>query len=84
MKDACEEAARAVARDGDHDAARRVLHAFAWGFANASSSIECAMSAIEDAPNAKARGAKPIGEASLSADVLGAAVPPAPTFLEQK
>lgn len=32
------------------------------------------------APNTEARGATPPGGASRSADVLGAAVPPAPTF----
>ena len=49
MRDACDDAARAVTHSTDQDSARRVLHALAWGFANASSSIECAMSALEDA-----------------------------------
>jgi len=53
MRNACEEAGRAIARGGDQDAARRVLHAFAWGFANASGSIENAMSALEDAQTMK-------------------------------
>lgn len=49
MRNACEDAAREVARGPDEVAVQRVLHAFAWGFANASSGIESAMAAIEDA-----------------------------------
>ena len=53
MHNACEEAGRAIAKGNDQYAARRVLHAFAWGFANASGSIENAMSALEDAQSMK-------------------------------
>lgn len=51
MRDSCDEAGRAIAQGDDQNAARRVLHAIAWGFANASSSIECAMYALEDEQN---------------------------------
>lgn len=48
MRLACDEAGRAIASGGDEVACQRVLHAMAWGFANASSGIETAMAAIED------------------------------------
>lgn len=48
MRQSCEEAARAIASGGDEVACQCVLHALAWGFANASSGIETAMAAIED------------------------------------
>lgn len=47
MRAACDGAERR-ARDGNAYAVRQVLHALSWGMANASSSIECAMAAIED------------------------------------
>ena len=53
MRDACEDAARAIARGNDQEAVRRVLHTFSWGWANASVSIENAMSALEDAQEVK-------------------------------
>lgn len=47
MRAACDMADRdAVAGDGT--ACQRVLHALTWGLANASSSIETAMSNVED------------------------------------
>lgn len=49
MRDACEEAARAIAAGNDEQACQRVLHALSWGFANASGSIETAMAAVSDA-----------------------------------
>jgi hypothetical protein len=48
MREACDEAERA-AKDGDMRSARRVLNRLSWGFANATTNIESAMSAIEDA-----------------------------------
>ena len=48
MRDACDRAERDL-EAGDSNACQRVLHSFAWGFANASSSIETAMSHVEDA-----------------------------------
>lgn len=47
MRDAMEQAER-NARGGDASACQRVIHDLAWGFANASGSIECALSAVED------------------------------------
>lgn len=47
MQSACADAARRAA-SADAYAVQQVLHTFAWGFANASSSIECAMAALED------------------------------------
>ena len=47
MREACDTAER-DASSADSTACQRVLHAFAWGFANASSSIETAMSSVED------------------------------------
>jgi hypothetical protein len=50
MRDACDDAERRVRRArSDHEAAREVLHALMWGMANASSSLENAMDAAEDA-----------------------------------
>jgi hypothetical protein len=46
MRDACYEAER-QATEGDERAIRQVLHQLSWGFANASSYIEAAMSVIE-------------------------------------
>lgn len=48
MRDSCDRAERDL-EAGDGTACQRVLHSFAWGFANASSSIETAMSIVEDA-----------------------------------
>ncbi|GAB4059143.1 hypothetical protein [Uliginosibacterium sediminicola] len=48
MRDACDSAERYL-EAGDSNACQRVLHCFAWGFANASSSIKTAMAHIEDA-----------------------------------
>ncbi len=48
MRDACDKAER-DALPGDGNACQRVLHALTWGLANASSSIETAMSHVEDA-----------------------------------
>jgi hypothetical protein len=48
MQAACAEAERHLVT-GDGVACQRVLHAFTWGLANASSSIETAMSHVEDA-----------------------------------
>ena len=53
MHNACEDAGRAIARCDDQYAVRCVLHTLAWGFANASTSIENAMSALEDAQSMK-------------------------------
>jgi hypothetical protein len=44
---ACDDAERR-ARDGNAYAVQHLLHALSWGMANASSSIECAMAAVED------------------------------------
>ncbi len=43
------EDARRQAKTADATAVQRVLHALAWGFANASSGLECAMAAVSDA-----------------------------------
>jgi hypothetical protein len=48
MREACDQAEREAA-DGNARACQRVLHLFAWDFANASSDIELA---IEHADNA--------------------------------
>lgn len=47
MRAACDDAERR-ARGGDGRAARNVMHALMWGMANASSSIEGALAAVED------------------------------------
>jgi hypothetical protein len=49
LRNACDQAERDLerARDG-HDAVMRVGHAFAWGMANANSSIETALSYLRD------------------------------------
>lgn len=47
MEAAVEDAKRR-ARAGDADAVRRVLHALTWGFANAQSSIQCAMESLQE------------------------------------
>jgi len=47
MRAACDDAERR-ATDGNAYAVQQVLHALSWGMANASSSIECAMAAVED------------------------------------
>jgi hypothetical protein len=47
MRDACDQAER-TATLADARAARRVLHELTWGLANASSSIEGALNALED------------------------------------
>jgi hypothetical protein len=47
MRAACDDAERR-ARDGNAYSVQQVLHALSWGMANASSSIECAMAAVED------------------------------------
>ncbi len=47
MRAACDDAERRAA-GGDGRAARNVMHALMWGMANASSSIECALAAVED------------------------------------
>ena len=59
MRAACDDAERRAAA-GDGQAARNVMHTLMWGMANASSSIENALAAIEDEhstrsldPNAK-------------------------------
>lgn len=46
MRAACDDAERR-AKDGNAYAVQQVLHALSWGMANASSSIECAMAAVE-------------------------------------
>lgn len=50
MQEACEKALRDVNDDrvAAADKAARVINAFAWGFANASGSIENALSSRED------------------------------------
>lgn len=47
MRAACDDAERRAA-GGDGRAARAVMHALMWGMANASSSIENALAAVED------------------------------------
>ena len=47
MRAACDDAERRAA-GGDGRAARNVMHALMWGMANASSSIENALAAVED------------------------------------
>lgn len=47
MRAACDDAERR-ARDGNAYSVQQVMHALSWGMANASSSIECAMAAVED------------------------------------
>ncbi|MBK6616323.1 hypothetical protein [Ottowia sp.] len=48
MRSACDEAERA-AQDGTAESVRRVMHALTWGMANASSGVETAMAAVEEA-----------------------------------
>ena len=47
MRAACDDAERR-AKESNAYAVQQVLHALSWGMANASSSIECAMAAVED------------------------------------
>jgi len=47
MRAACDDAERR-ATAGNGAAARAVMHALAWGMANASSSVENALAAVED------------------------------------
>ncbi len=47
MRTACDDAERR-AIDGNAYAVQNVLSALSWGMANASSSIGCAMAAVED------------------------------------
>jgi hypothetical protein len=47
MRGACDDAERNI-KTADSEACQRVLHSFAWGFANATSAIECAMAAVEE------------------------------------
>jgi len=47
MRDACDDAERR-AQTGDITAAINVMHALTWGHANATSHIECALSAAAD------------------------------------
>lgn len=50
MQDACDQAKRLVEQQADKaTACRYVLHSLAWGFANASSSIESALVWVEEA-----------------------------------
>jgi len=49
MRSACDDAERIVVLNGAAEAAQGVLKALAWGLANASSGIETAMAALEDA-----------------------------------
>jgi hypothetical protein len=48
MRDACNAAERAIVKEGDAAATLAVMHAFAWGWANASGSVENAMSWLDD------------------------------------
>lgn len=48
MREACDRAERDLT-PGDGNACQSVLHALTWGLANASSSIQTAMSHVEDA-----------------------------------
>lgn len=50
MREACDDAERRIESGAEGEVAN-VLHAFALGFANASSSIERAMAAVEDSHN---------------------------------
>jgi hypothetical protein len=59
MRDACDKAEREVA--GGSTACRRVLHELTWGLANATSSIESAMSNVEDARIAESLQPPPKG-----------------------
>jgi hypothetical protein len=63
MREACDKAERDLTT-GDSNACQRVLHSFAWGFANASSSIESAMACIEDAHLIDAHNASTIAPIS--------------------
>lgn len=50
MESACEDAKRYVESSDDNGVAvQNVFHSLSWGFANAGSSISCAMNATEDA-----------------------------------
>jgi len=49
MQHACGDALRAIEREDEAEAIQRVFHALSWGFANAGSSIQSAMAALEDA-----------------------------------
>lgn len=53
MRDACDDAERRADTTDDSRACREVMHTLVWGFANASSSIESATSALEDLNNVK-------------------------------
>ncbi len=57
MRNACDDAELGIKISGERSA-QKVLHALSWGFANASSSIESAMSAIEDAHAESNKGAE--------------------------
>lgn len=56
MRDACDNAERDAARSDDARAVQGVLNSLAWGFANASSSIEGAMASHQDAHDIRAQG----------------------------
>lgn len=59
MRNACDEAERVAAREPiAADAVRRVFHALAWGYANASGPIESAMAWLKDAHEAEIAGLK--------------------------
>lgn len=47
MRDACDDAERRICDDAGYST-RGVLLSLSWGMANASTSLECAMAAIED------------------------------------
>jgi len=47
MRAACDDAERR-SKDGDAYAVQMVLHSLAWGMANATTSIECAMAATQE------------------------------------
>lgn len=73
MRRACDDADRR-AESGDHYAVQQVLHALSWGMANASSSIQCAMAAVEDrhAEEIYKRDSAAIARAEGQADTQGA------------
>lgn len=65
MRNACDDAERR-ANNADGRAVQGVLHSLSWGFANASSYIESAMSATEDAHAIKAAKLNDVADAAKS------------------
>ena len=70
MRAACDDAERRSKTAGDAYAVQQVLHALSWGMANASSSIQCAMAAVEDESARKAFSADAVEERERCAQIV--------------